>query len=163
MTRSKLLGAALWALTVVVVNVAAGAGAAETEKSGRAKFVKRADNICQPQRTDAQLRIANGTRLLTKKHPRITAAGREFVRGWRELRQGYRRVSRLPRPGEDYRRIARWLHREFHATAVGVSAAKALRRHQLDRSERLNGKAARLEQAAERPVRNFDFDHCKPI
>jgi len=107
--------------------------------------------------------VANGIRLLTKKHPRIQAAGREFTRAYRELRVGYRRVARLPRPGRDYKRIAKWLRREDRATATGVRAAKALRRHRFDRSERLNRKAAALEQRAERPVRNFDFHHCRPI
>ncbi len=159
MTANRLLAAVLVGILVAT----ASAAAAESEKSGRAKFVKQADEICQPQRNDAKRRIAHGTRLLTKKHPRIQAAGREFVRGWRELRQGYRRVAHLPRPGQDHKRIAKWLRREFRATATGVRAARALRRHHFDKSERLNAKAAGLEQAAERPVRNFDFQHCKPL
>jgi hypothetical protein len=146
------------------VGVLAVAPGADADRIGRAKFVKRADNICQPQRSDAKRLIANGIRLLTKKHPRIQAAGREFARAYRELRIGYRRVGRLPRPGHGDRvRIAKWLRREREATATGVSAANALRRHRFERSERLNRKAAKLEQRAKRPVRNFDFKYCKPI
>ena len=159
MNAIRLLAVAL----VGALLLTAAAGAAEPDKSGRVKFVRQADNICQPQRNDAQRRIANGTRLLTKKHPRVQAAGREFTRAYRELRQGYRRVARVPRPADDHRKIARWLHREFRATAVGVRASQALRRHRFEKAERLNAKAARLEQVAERPVRNFDFHHCKPI
>jgi hypothetical protein len=152
-------------LAAVAVSITALVGAqAASADIGRAKFVKRADNICQPQRADAQRLIANGVRLLTKKHPRIQAAGREFTRAYRELRTGYKRVGRLPRPGHGDRvRIAKWLRREQVATATGVRAAKALRRHRFERSERLNRKAQRLEQRAERPVRNFDFKFCKPI
>ena len=141
----------------------AGATAAEPLKSGRAEFVKRADNICQPQRNDAKRLIANGVRLLTKKHPRVQAAGREFVRAYRELRRGYNRVAGLPRPRGDRRRIAKWLRRERAATATGVRSAKALRRKRFDRAERLSDEAAALEQRAERPVRNFDFKECRPI
>jgi hypothetical protein len=130
---------------------------------GRVKFVKRADNICQPKRNDAKRRIADGTRLLTKKHPRVQAAGREFVRAYRQLRTGYHRVARLPRPGDDHRRIAKWLHRERRATAVGVQSAIALRRKHFDAARRLTEKAAVLEQNAARPVRNFDFDYCRPL
>jgi hypothetical protein len=138
-------------------------GIADAHSGGRAKFVKRADNLCQPQRNDAKRRIANGTRLLTKKHPRIPAAGREFARAWRELRTGYRRVARLPRPAADHRRIARWLHRERRATATGVRSANALRRHHFDKARRLSRKAAVEEQDAARPVRNFDFEYCRPL
>jgi hypothetical protein len=156
----------VWVFIVgLAVAVALPAGAAaDFDKFGRAKFVKRADNICQPQRSDAKRLIANGIRLLTKKHPRIQAAGREFTRAYRQLRIGYRRVARLPRPGHGDRvRIAKWLRRENRATRTGVRAAKALRRHEFDKSERLNRKAQKLEQQAKRPVRNFDFEYCKPI
>jgi hypothetical protein len=136
---------------------------AEASSIGRAKFVKRADNLCQPQRNDAKRRIANGTRLLTKKHPRIQAAGREFARAYRELRGGYKRVSRLPRPGHDHKRIAKWLRRERKATATGVDSALALRHKRFAKARRLTREAAALEQAAARPVRNFDFKHCRPL
>ena len=137
--------------------------AADAGSIGRVKFVKRADNICQPQRNDAKRRIAHGVRLLTKKHPRIQAAGREFVRAYRELRTAYRRVARLPRPGRDHRRIAKWLHREHRATSVGVHSAVALRHKHFDKARRLSHKAAVLERDAARPVRNFDFQHCRPL
>jgi hypothetical protein len=158
----KLRGPAAVAVGIACV-VALCASPAGAGSIGRAKFVKRADNICQPQRNDAKRRIANGTRLLTKKHPRIQAAGREFVRAYRQLRTGYRRVARLPRPADDHRRIAKWLHRERRATAVGVRSAIALRRHHFDAARRLTAKAATLEQNAARPVRNFDFQHCRPL
>jgi hypothetical protein len=151
-------------VSVLVCGLVAVVPASGSADIGRAKFVKRADNICQPQRSDAKRLIANGIRLLTKKHPRIQAAGREFTRAYRELRTGYRRVGRLPRPGHGDRvRIAKWLRRERVATATGVRAAEALRDHRFERSERLNRRAARLEQRAKRPVRNFDFEYCKPI
>lgn len=138
----------------------AAAGAAEI---GRAKFIKRADNICQPQRNDAKRLIANGVRLLTKKHPRIQAAGREFMRAWRETRTAYRRVASLPRPGDLHRRIAKWLRRERLATALGVKSGRALRRKHFGRSRRLSRQASAKEQDAERPVRNFDFRYCRPL
>jgi hypothetical protein len=147
----------------LVGGVALGAGLADAHSIGRAKFVKRADNVCQPMRNDAKRRVDHGVRLLTKKHPRIQAAGREFVRAYRELRAGYDGVARLPRPGSDHKRIAKWLHRERRATATGVHSAKALRRKHLTRAARLSNEAAALEQAAARPVRNFDFKHCRPL
>jgi hypothetical protein len=159
----KIRAMRAWIAGVVALGVLVAASEAAGD-IGRAEFVKRADNICQPQRNDAKRLIANGIRLLTKKHPRIQAAGREFVRAYRELRIGYNRVGRLPRPRHGDRvRITKWLRRERAATATGVRAAKALRRHRFERSERLNRKAQRLEQRARRPVRNFDFEHCKPI
>ena len=153
----------LTACVALIAALALRAAATEASSIGRAKFVKRADNICQPSRNDAKRRVDHGVRLLTKKHPRIQAAGREFVRAYRELRDGYDRVARLPRPGADHRRIARWLHRERQATATGVRSAKALRRKHFERSRRLSAEAAKLEQRAKRPVRNFDFKHCRPL
>jgi hypothetical protein len=162
--KSRGPAAAAAGLTLVAVGcgalLAVGAGAAS---SGRAEFVRRADNICQPKRNDAKRRIAHGTRLLTKNHPRVQAAGREFVRAYRELRTGYRRVARLKRPADDRRRIGKWLRRERQATATGVRSAKALRRLHFDAARRLADEAAVLEQLAARPVRNFDFQHCRPL
>jgi hypothetical protein len=85
------------------------------------------------------------------------------VRAWRELRTGYRRVARLPRPAGDHRRIAKWLHRERAATATGVRSAIALRRHHFDKARRLSRDAAIAERNAHRPVRNFDFEYCRPL
>lgn len=151
------------ACVALIAALALSAAATEASSIGRAKFVKRADNICQPSRNDAKRRVDHGVRLLTKKHPRIQAAGREFVRAYRELRDGYDRIARLPRPGADHKRIARWLRRERQATATGVRSAKALRRKHFERSRRLSAEAAKLEQRAKRPVRNFDFKHCRPL
>jgi hypothetical protein len=151
------------ACIALIAGSAFSVGLADAGSIGRVKFVKRADNICQPQRNDAKRRIANGTRLLSKKHPRIQAAGREFARAWRELRSGYLEVSRLPRPADDHVRIAKWLHREREATATGVRSAVALRHRRFDAARRLADKAAGLEQNAARPVRNFDFHHCRPL
>src|SRR4051794_29687700 len=136
---------------------------AEASSIGRAEFVRRADDVCRPQRNDARRLIANGVRLLTKKHPRRQAAGREFMRAYRELRTGYGRVGALPRPGGWLRRIAKWLRRERRATATGVRSARSLRRGRLDRSTRLSHRAAILEQNAQRPVRNLDLRYCRPI
>ena len=154
----------MWtACAALLAVLALSAAATDASSIGRAKFVQRADNLCQPSRNDAKRRINHGVRLLTKKHPRIQAAGREFVRAYRELRDGYDRVARLPRPRADHKRIARWLHRERHATATGVRSAKALRRKHFEKSRRLSAEAARLEQRAKRLVRNFDFKHCRPL
>jgi hypothetical protein len=158
--RGGPVAAAAAAVAVCLALLAVSAGAAS---SGRAEFVRRADNICQPQRSDAKRRIAHGTRLLTKKFPRIQAAGREFARAWRELRTGYRRVARLPRPAEDHRRIAKWLRRERAATAAGVHSSLALRHKRFAAARRLTERAAVLEQNAHRPVRNFDFEYCRPL
>jgi uncharacterized protein HemX len=155
--------AARFACIALIGALALTAGAADAGSIGRAEFIKRADNLCQPQRNDAKRRVANGTRLLTKKHPRIQAAGREFARAYRELRGGYERVSRLPRPGADHKRIAKWLHREREATGAGVDSAIALRHRHFAKARRLSRKAAGLEQAAARAVRNFDFKHCRPL
>ena len=147
------------AVATVALAIAPGAEGA----IGRAEFIKRADNICQPQRNDAKRLIANGIRLLTKKHPRIQAAGREFVRAWRQWRHAHNQVARLPRPHGHHRQIAKWLDRERVATGIGVHSAKALRRHHFGRARRLQREAAAKEQDAKRPVRNFDFKHCRPL
>ncbi len=72
-------------------------------------------------------------------------------------------MARLPRPAGDHRRIAKWLRREREATATGARSAIELKRGRLAAAERLASKADLLEQRAERPVRNFDFEHCRPI
>jgi hypothetical protein len=138
-------------------------GVADAGSIGRVKFVKRADNICQPQRNEAKRRVAHGVRLLERKHPLIRRAGRHFIRAYRELREAYRQVARLPRPPEDHKRIAKWLRRERQATAAGVRSAIALKRRHLAKARRLAHKAGVLEQDAARPVRNFDFQHCRPL
>lgn len=137
--------------------------AADGSSSGRVKFVKRADDICQPHRNEAKRRIAHGVRLLERKHPSVRRAGRHFIHAYRLLRDAYDDVSRLPRPFDDHKRIAKWLHRELHATGVGVRSAIALKRKHFAKAERLAHRAAVLEQLAQRPVRNFDFQHCRPL
>lgn len=139
------------------------ASVADAGSIGRARFVKRADNICQPHRNEAKRRVAHGVRLLGRNHPGVRRAGRHFVRAYRELREAYREVARLPRPFEDHGRIATWLRRERDATGVGVHSAIALKRKHLVKAERLAQRAAVLEQEAARPVRNFDFQHCRPL
>lgn len=161
--RSSLLCVALAVGLASLTGFAFAAGSTEPDKAGRAKFIKHADNICQPQRSDARRRIANGVRLLTKKHPRIQAAGREFMRAWREIRTAYDRVSRLHRPHGYRGRIAKWLRRERLATSLGVKSGRALRRKHFPRSRRLSRQAFAKEQDAQRPVRNFDFQHCRPL
>lgn len=165
MRLASALGIALVATVVVVAADAAVAAASVTEqqKAGRVEFIKRADNICQPQRGDAKRLIANGVRLLTKKHPRIQAAGREFMRAWRQMRTAYKRVGRLHRPHGFHRRIAKWLHRERVATGFGVRSGRALRRKHLPRSRHFSHAAYKKEQDAKRPVRNLDFQHCRPL
>jgi len=148
------------AVTAALLAVASTGAAASI---GRVEFVKRADNICQPQRGDAKRLIANGVRLLTKKHPRVQAAGREFMRAWREMRTAYKRVGRLDRPQGFHRRIAKWLRRERVATGYGVKSGRALRRKHLPRSRRFSRAAYKKELDAKRPVRNLDFKHCRPL
>ena len=120
----------------LIAALALTASATERARSGRAKFVKRADNICQPSRNDAKRRVAHGVRLLTKTHPRIQAAGREFVRAYRELRDGYDRVARLPSArARTHRRIAQVAAPRASRDRRPVCArSKALRRKHLERS-----------------------------
>ena len=87
----------------------------------------------------------------------------DFAAAYRELRQGYRRVARLPRPFRDHKRIAKWLHRERKATAAGVNAAVALQHRRLEAAARLTAKSAALERSAYRAVRKLDFDQCRPL
>jgi hypothetical protein len=136
---------------------------ADAGSIGRAKFVKRADNICQPQRNEAKRRIAHGVRLLERKHPSVRRAGRHFITAYRALREAYRDVTRLPRPFEYHVQIAKFVHRERQATSVGVRSAIALKRQHFTDARRLTHRAAVLEQEAARPVRNFDFQYCRPI
>jgi len=155
--RIRLVCIALIGASLLTVSVA------DAGSIGRVKFVKRADNICQPQRNEAKRRVAHGVRLLERKHPSVRRAGRHFVTAYRVLRDGYREVSHLPRPFRDHKRIAKWLHREGHATSVGVRSAIALKREHFAKAEHLAHRAAVLEQLAQRPVRNFDFQDCRPL
>lgn len=134
---------------------------AEASSGGRVKFVNRADDICQVKRNDAQRKIARGVQNLESR--RLHRAGNNFAAAYRELRQGYRRIARLPRPQRDQRRIAQWLHREREATAKGVEAAVALEHRQLEAAARLTAMSAALEHRAYRAVRNLDFQHCRPL
>ena len=155
--------ASLLACAALIGGLLLDVGVADAGHAGRAEFVKRADNICQPVRNEAKRRIAHGVRLLTRRHPSPRRAGRHFIAAYRELRDGYRQVARLPRPSRDHVRIAKWLRREREATATGVRSAIALKRGHLHRARRLARKAAVLEQDAHRPVRNLDFEHCRPL
>ncbi len=147
----------------LVAGPALSVGLAETGKSGRAKFVKRADDICQPYRNEAKRRIAHGVRLLQRRHALEVRAGNHFIRAYKEMREAYHQVAELPRPFEYYRRIKRWLHRERHATAVGIRSAVALKRHRYAKARKRARRAAEFERRAARPVRNFDFEHCRPL
>jgi hypothetical protein len=148
---------------VLIAGSAVSAGLADAGKSGRVKFVKRADDICRPARNEAKQRIAHGVRLLERKHPSVRRAGRHFVTAYRVLRGGYRAVAHLPRPFEYHKLIARWLHREAHATSIGVRSAIALKRSHFFKARRLAHRAAVGEQDAARLVRNFGFHDCRPL
>ena len=133
-------------------------------KSGRVKFVKRADAICKPLREDAKAKVDHGVRLLQHpRHPSVRRAGRHFVAAWRLMREAYHRVDDIHRPDGYRRKIANWLRLELRATSVGVRSAIWLKRSHFYKARRLARRAARLEQNAARLVRNFDFDHCKPL
>jgi hypothetical protein len=147
---------------VLAVAVALIATAAvDASSSGRVKFVKRADDICQVKINDAKRKIARGVRNLESR--RLHRAGNNFAAAYRELRQGYRRVARLPRPVQGHRKIAKWLHREREATATGVQAAVALKNRNLEAAARLTAQSATLEHRAYRAVRSFDFKDCRPL
>jgi hypothetical protein len=146
-----------------LVGVALSPAAADPGKSGRVKFVKRADEICQPARDDAKAKIAHGIELLERKHPSVRRAGRHFVAAWRLMRGAYHEVDDIHRPDGYRKRIAHWLGVELHATSVGVRSAIWLKRAHFYRARRLSHRAAVLEQDAARIVRNFDFHHCRPL
>jgi hypothetical protein len=152
-----LAGLALIVLSGLSVSLA------DPGKSGRVKFVKRADDICRPARNEAKAKIAHGIRLLERKHPSVRRAGRHFVSAYRVLRAGYDEVARLPRPFEYHRTIARWLRAERRATSAGVRSAIWLKRGHYLRARRLAHRAAVGEQNAARLVRNFDFHDCRPL
>ncbi len=151
------------ACAVLVAVWAGSLSLADSGKSGRAKFVQRADEICRPHRDEANRRIAHGVRLLQRRHALEVRAGNHFIRAYREIREAYRQVAELPRPFEYHRRIARWLRRERHATAVGIRSAVALKRHRYAKARKRARRAALFERRAARPVRNFDFEHCRPL
>jgi hypothetical protein len=130
-------------------------------KAGRVKFVRAADEICQKKINDAERKVARGVRSLNRHH--LRAAGRDFEGAYQELRQGYKRIARLHRPGKDHRKIATWLHRERGATATGVDAAVALQHRELQAAARLTQKSALLERQAYGAVRKLDFKHCRPL
>jgi hypothetical protein len=156
-------GIASLAACLLLVAFAAAATADPSDKSGRVKFVKRADPICQPLRDDAKDRIAHGIRLLQRKHPSVRRAGRHFVTAWRLMREAYREVDDLHRPDGYRKQIANWLNLELHATSVGVRSAIWLKRSHFAKAQQLAHRAAVAEQTAARIVRNFDFDHCRPL
>jgi hypothetical protein len=151
-------------LAAAMVAVAAiSFAAADPGKSGRVKFVKRADAVCKPLRLQAERDIDHGIRLLERKHPSVRRAGRHFVDAWRTMREAYHEVDDLHRPDGYRKRIAKWLRRELHATGVGVRSAIWLKRSHFYKARRLAHRAEVLEQRAAHVVRRFDLDHCKPL
>jgi hypothetical protein len=156
----RLLGLAAVA-ALLLGGVGASAAPTDAGRAGRVLFVKRADRICQAKTNDARRRIQIGIRYL--QHHRLRPAGIKFAAAYRQLRLGYHRIARLPRPAADHTRIAKWLRRERYATATGVDAAVALQHHHLDAAARLTRKAGHRERLAYGPVRHFKFDHCAPL
>ena len=151
-------------LLIAALVVVASASADFAGKGGRVKFVQRADAICRPLRDEAVRKVDHGIRLLEHpRHPSVRRAGRHFVVAWRLMREAYHGVDDLHRPDGHRRKIANWLRRELHATAVGVRSAIWLKRSHFYKAKRLAHRAAVLEHEAARTVRNFDFDHCKPL
>lgn len=159
------VGVALVAVVGAALVACAGADAntGGASPGGRAKFVKHADNICQPARNAAKRRVAHGVRLLQRRRPSARRAGRHFMHAYRDLRAGYRQIAHLSRPFADHRRIGKWLRREREATGDGVRSAIALKRQHLKKARRLARTAAIGEQLAYRPVRNLDFTACRPL
>ena len=148
-------------VVLAVVFALVATAAVDASSSGRVKFIKRADDICQVKINDAKRKIARGVRNLESR--RLHRAGNNFAAAYRELRQGYRRVGRLPRPVRGHRQIAKWLHREREATATGVQAAVALQDRNLEAAARLTAQSATLERRAYRAVRSFHFKDCRPL
>jgi hypothetical protein len=147
----------------VVAVAGTSLAAADPGKSGRVKYVKRADAICQPLRDDAQAKVAHGVALLERKHPSVRRAGRHFVAAWRLMRHAYHEVDDIHRPDGYRKKIANWLNLELHSTSLGVRSAIWLKRAHFYKARRLAHRAAVLEQTAAHIVRNFDFDHCTPL
>ena len=156
-------GIATCVIAGALVGAALAPATADPGKAGRVKFVQRADRICQPLRNDAKGKIDHGIRLLERKHPSVRRAGRHFVAAWRLMRDAYHAVDDIHRPDGYRKKIANWLTLEFRATRVGVRSAIWLKRSHFYKARRLAHRAAVLEQTAARIVRNFDFDHCKPL
>ena len=150
-------------VAVALFGLALSPAAADTAKSGRVKFVQRADAICRPLRNDAEAKVDHGIRLLQRKHPSVRRAGRHFVAAWRVMRGAYHQVDDIHRPDGYRKKIDNWLSLELRATRVGVRSAIWLKRSHFYKARRLSHRAAVLEQSAARIVRNFDFDHCKPL
>ena len=148
---------------LLIAALALSVAAADSAKSGRAKYVQRADNICEPARAQAKRKIDHGVRLLERKHPSVRRAGRHFVAAWRLMRDSYHVVDDLHRPDGYRKKIANWLSLEFRAARIGVRSAIWLKRSHFYKAKRLAHRAAVLEQTATRVVRNFDFDHCRPL
>ncbi|MDX6583756.1 MAG: hypothetical protein QOI10_2940 [Solirubrobacterales bacterium] len=155
--------ASLLAFAALIGALALAAEVSAEGHTGRVEFTKRADHICQAPRNEAKARIAHGVRFLERKHAAVRRAGRHFITAYRLMRAAYHQVAQLPRPFEFHVEIAKWLHREHQATGVGVHSAIALKRRHFAKSSRLAHRAAVLEQQAARPVRNFDFHHCRPF
>ena len=66
-------------MVALSVAVLVGTHAVAAADIGRAKFVKRADNICQPERSDAKRLITNGVRLLTNNPDKGEALARHGI------------------------------------------------------------------------------------
>ena len=146
-----------------LVAVALSPAAADPGKSGRVKFVKRADDVCRPLHDGAERKVDHGVRLLQRNRPSVRRAGRHFVAAWRLMRHAYHQVDDIHRPDGYRKKIANWLNLELHATSVGVRSAIWLKRSHFYKARRLAHRAGVVEQNAARIVRNFDFDHCKPL
>ncbi len=156
-------GIATFVIAGALVGVALAPATADPGKSGRVKYVQRADDICRPLRAGARAKVDHGIRLLEKKHPSVRRAGRHFVAAWRLMREAYRGVDDIHRPDGYRKRIATWLNLELRATGIGVRSAIWLKRAHFYKARRLAHRAAVLEQTAARIVRNFNFDHCRPL
>ena len=143
---------------VLVAVCAPSASAADDDKAGRVKFVKRADEICQPHRETTPRRPVDRQRDQAAD-PRGIRASRSAGRDVRpRLPRAARRPTaaspELPRPGRLPHADRRsGCDRELHATAVGVPRrSKALRRgHRFARARAARDRrAALLEQNAPR-------------
>src|SRR3954466_91035 len=100
----------LVALLAVLSAVRVGLG--DPAKSGRVKFVKRADAICQPARGEAKAKIGHGIELLQRNHVSVRRAGRHFVAAWRLMRGAYHEVDDIHRPDGYRQKLTNWLNLE---------------------------------------------------
>lgn len=147
--------AVLAGLVLAVVASAALAATAPT----REEYRDRVEPICE-RNTKANERILGGVRKQVREG-KLKAAGAQFAKASRALKEARRQLLAVPRPSADRARLSKWLGYVKTEADLFGKMARELRSEDRQGANRMLIKLIRTANRANREVLPFEFQYCR--